>query len=251
METTSPSIALQLYTVRQELEAADRFETTLEQIAQIGYENVELAGLYGRSPEAFHRSLTRYGLKASSSHERLDGMETDFGGVVDRARLFGYSYIAVPWLAPEHRTLEGYRRIAERLTPVAERLKAEGLTLLWHNHDFEFHPLSTGELPEDILLASGIDLELDLYWVSHASHNPLDMMMRYSGRIPILHIKDMKKEVKDFAEVGTGVLDLRRCVQEAPNHGVQWLVVEQDSNWAVNPLDSARVSLENLKKMTG
>lgn len=251
MENTSPSIALQLYTVRQELEQADRFESTLEQIASIGYENVELAGLYGHTPEAFQQVLTRYGLKVSSSHEMLDGMEKDFNAVVDRARLFGYSYIAVPWLAPEHRTLEGYRRIAERLTPVSERLKAEGITLLWHNHDFEFHKLPTGELPEDILLESGVSLELDLYWVWHADHNPHDTMDRYSGRIPILHVKDMKKDAKDFAEVGTGVLDLPLYVREAPKHGVKWLIVEQDNSWAVSPIESARVSLENLKKMLG
>jgi sugar phosphate isomerase/epimerase len=249
METTSPSIALQLYTVRQELEVEDRFESTLEQIARFGYRNVELAGFYGRSPEEFHRVLTRCGLKACSSHESLDGMENDLPAVIDRARLFGYSYIAVPWLAPEHRTLEGYRKIAARLKPVSERLKAEGITLLWHNHDFEFHKLNTGELPEDILLGAGVDPELDVYWVWHAGHNPHDQMTRYSGRIPILHIKDMQKDARDFAEVGTGILDLPLYVREAPKHGVQWLVVEQDSNWAVSPLESARVSLENLKKM--
>ena len=88
METTSPSIALQLYTVRTELEASNRFEAALEGIAEIGYENVELAGLYGRSPEEFHRILSRCGLKASSAHEALEGMEKDLNAVVDRAEAY-------------------------------------------------------------------------------------------------------------------------------------------------------------------
>ena len=237
MESTLPSIALQLYTVRNELEAADRFEATLEQIAQIGYENVELAGFHGRSPEEFHRSLTRYGLKATSSHESLDGMETDIGGVIDRARLFGYTYIAVPWLAAEHRTPEGYRRIAERLKPVAERLKAEGLTLLWHNHDFEFIE-HNGQIGYDIIMRDTapdlVKLQIDLYWAVRSSkRTPHELFKLQPGRFVMWHIKDIDKKNHDYTELGNGSIDYTQIVPDTSLAGMEYYFVEPfHSSWS-------------------
>lgn len=42
-------VALQLYSVRDELEAD--FEGTIAKVKEFGYDGVEFAGLYGRSAE--------------------------------------------------------------------------------------------------------------------------------------------------------------------------------------------------------
>jgi sugar phosphate isomerase/epimerase len=244
-----PSIALQLYTVRDALQSPDTFEQRLSEIAQMGYEYVELAGLYGKTPEELESSLRSHGLKAISTHEGLDLVEQDVKAAIARARTFGYDTIAIPWIGEEHRTPEGFRALSARLRPVADALAADGITLLWHNHNFEYLKLPNGEMPIDILAASGVRLEMDVYWVCHAEQSPLDWLVKYSGRVPILHMKDMQKDRKDFAEVGTGVLDLPLYAREAAGHGVRYLVVEQDSNWAVSPMESARVGIRNLKKM--
>jgi sugar phosphate isomerase/epimerase len=240
---------LQLYTVRDALEAPATFDQHIAEIAEMGYKHVELAGLYGKSPEDLAGILSRHGLTAICTHEGLDLIEQDVQAAIGRARTFGYDYIAIPWLGDEHRTPDGFRKIADRLRKMADILAPEKLTLLWHNHNFEFQKLPNGEIPEDILAASGVGLELDVYWVCHADLSPLDWMVKYSGRIPILHIKDMQKAAKNFAEVGTGVIDLPLYAREASNHGVRYVVVEQDSNWAVTPMESARVGFDNLKKM--
>ncbi|MFX5854744.1 hypothetical protein ABTE41_19510, partial [Acinetobacter baumannii] len=75
------------------------------------------------------------------------------------------------------------------------------------------------------------------------------LLRKYSGRLPVLHIKDMHREEKNFTEVGNGRLDLPLYVKEAPQYGVRYLIVEQDSNWTVSPMESARVGFENLSKM--
>lgn len=248
--SAAPEIGLQLYTIR-DLFAEGETEKVLAQVAEIGYRNVELAGFYGKSPVEIKQILDRCGLKAVSTHEGIETMENELEGVIERASLFGYDLVGVPWLSPEHRTEAGYRAIAARLAPIREKLAESGLTLMWHNHEFEFHPLPNGEMPEDLLLSSGASAELDVYWAWHADLCPHDLMIKYSGRIPILHIKDMRKEEKHFAEVGTGVLDLPLYVREAAGHGVRYLIVEQDSNWTVSPMDSARTSFVNLSAMAG
>jgi sugar phosphate isomerase/epimerase len=248
----NPKIGLQLYTIRDLFAAGptnSEVEKTFAEVAQIGYQNVELAGLYGKTAVEIKAMLDRCGLKAVSTHEPLDAIESAPEAVAARAHLFGYDLVGVPWLAPEHRTPEGYQAIAMRLRTAQERLAQDGITLMWHNHDFEFHALPNGELPEDLLLGSGIQAELDVYWVCHAGLNPHDTMVKYTGRVPVLHIKDMRSGEKNFAEVGTGVLDLPLYVREASQHGVRYLIVEQDGNWTVSPMESARVSFNNLTRM--
>ena len=55
----------------------------------------------------------------SISRERQDqfALRSHELAVAARAKLFGYDLVAVPWLAPEHRTLDSYRAIAARLRP--------------------------------------------------------------------------------------------------------------------------------------
>lgn len=250
MPAAKPAIALQLYTVRNPLE--ENTEAALAQIARIGYTNVEMAGFYGKTPEEFKRLLDQQGLKAICTHEGLPNTDDEAKAAIDRARLFGYDHIAVPWLGEEHRNLAGYRAVADKLKKYNDQLAAEGITLLWHNHDFEFRKLETGEYGEDILLASGVGSELDAYWVQFAGLDPLEWMDKLAGRLPILHCKDMKKNDEgknSFAEVGTGFLDLPGYIARAPKVGVRYLVVEQDAGWAVSPMESARVGFENLTKM--
>lgn len=60
------SYGAQLYTVRAAM-ALD-FEGSLCRIAQMGYREVEFAGLYGRNPNDVREQVEKYGLKAVATH---------------------------------------------------------------------------------------------------------------------------------------------------------------------------------------
>ncbi len=64
----------------------------------------------------------------------------------------------------------------------------------------------------------------------------------------MLHIKDMERVGKDFAEVGTGIMDIRGIVSAAKSAEVKWLIVEQDK-CKRDPFESVKISFDNLKKM--
>ena len=59
-------IALQLYSVRGDMERD--FEGTLRKVKDMGYDGVELVGLYGRSPAEVRKAVTDAGLVPLSAH---------------------------------------------------------------------------------------------------------------------------------------------------------------------------------------
>ena len=130
-------IALQLFSVRDEL-AAD-FRGTLQKVKDLGYEGVEFAGLHGRDPQEIRAMLDDIGLKGMSAHVPLDELLADIDKVVEDYKTLGCRYIAVPWLDEARRPGQpGYPQVLADIRAIGEACAAKGMTLLYHNHDFEF-----------------------------------------------------------------------------------------------------------------
>ena len=142
-------IALQLFSVRDEL-AAD-FRGTLQKVKDLGYEGVEFAGLHGRDPQEIRAMLDDIGLKGMSAHVPLDELLADIDKVVEDYKTLGCRYIAVPWLDEARRPGQpGYPQVLADIRAIGEACAAKGMTLLYHNHDFEFTKLD-GKYALDIL----------------------------------------------------------------------------------------------------
>ena len=241
-------IALQLFTIRDAL--AKDFEGSLKQVAEIGYKNVELAGLGDRSPEDAKKLLDSLGLTPVAAHENLTRCTEQLDDTLAQAKTLGYDLVICPVLGEAQRTAEGFREAARLLNEAAGKAKAHGITIGYHNHAFEFDALPDGSTGMQILVDEGKDIafELDLYWVAKAGQDPFKWMRKLAGRLPVVHVKDMTRAPENtFAEVGTGVLDLRGMVAEAAQHGVRHLIIEQDRNWIDgDPIKSAKISYDNL-----
>src|SRR5690606_30637709 len=89
--------------------------------------------------------------------------------------------------------------------------------------------------------------EIDTYWVQKGGEDPAQYLRKYSGRVPLIHIKDMAQD-GSFAEVGTGTLDWPAIFAAAQTTDAVAYIVEQDI-CPGNPLDSIRLSYENFQKM--
>src|SRR5690349_1077676 len=145
-------IALQLYTVRDQMEKD--LEGTLAQVAKIGYQNVEFAGLFGRSASDVRKIIDKLGLKAVSGHVGVDGTEDNMKKNADDAKALGYSIVVSgppDWKISQKGTLAGYRDAAKILGKGAELAKKHGLTYAYHNHSFEYQKLEDGRNGMDVL----------------------------------------------------------------------------------------------------
>ena len=115
--------------------------------------------------------------------------------------------------------------------PIADVLGARGITLGYHNHDFEFASLE-GSTAWDVLLAelpAGVELEVDVYWVSVGGSDPVTAIRAGGDRVRMLHMKDRARGTEPHdAPAGEGVLDFPAIVGAAREAGVDWYIVEQD-----------------------
>ena len=220
-------------------------------MADIGYREVELAGLPGITAEAMQASLNRYGLDAPSMHASYDRLRGDFASVLEEARIFGAQFLVCPSVdASERRTAEDWKRVCRTLNGIGRLARSHDLVLAYHNHDFEFVPFGDGTIPFHLLTTEtdprDVKLELDVYWVAKAGQDPVQYLEDGQGRILLVHLKDLASD-GSTAEMGRGVLDFDRIVRTALSAGVKHLFVEQDTS--ANPLASIGISLRFLEQL--
>lgn len=243
----STPIGIQLYTLRDLL--AKDLEGTLSAVAAIGYKEVELAGLYGRTAAEFRAILDRVGLKTPSGHVGIPEITDSLERTIADAKTLGQQFVVVPWIPEESRTADGYRRMAETFNAAGERIRAAGLTLGYHNHWFEFDPLAPGPAAcgYDILLARTdpklVVMELDLYWIRKGGRDAASYFHEHNGRFRLVHVKDMGAD-GSMVDVGRGLIPWADLLAAARKAGVRHFLVEHDE--PKDPIAFARASYQYL-----
>ena len=278
-EAAAPAqLGVQLYTVREQVKT--QAQATLKAIADIGYREVELfqldtlatiapmAKALGLTPVSIHipaplvtGNWDAWGGASGAAATATGTLDKAF----DSARSNGVQYAVVSYLQPAERgtTAAAYEKFADQLNRAGETARKAGLTFGYHNHAFEFAPMGDGKRPIDILLSrldpSLARLELDVFWVSIAGADPVELIAKSKGRIVLLHLKDKAKGAPPetderkvakatFAEVGNGALDFPAILKAAQASGVEHYFVEQDQTPG-DPIVSLRQSYDYLHKL--
>lgn len=264
-------IALQLYSVRDDLEKD--FEGTLRKVKAMGYEGVEFAGLYGHKPAEVKKLLDEIGLIPVSAHVPFVDLMADPEGMVNDYAEIGCKYIAIPYLTPEYRPNgEKFAEVIEGAKVLGKAAKERGLTLLYHNHDFEFEKIN-GEYALDILYKSVpsdlLQTQIDTCWVNVAGEDPAAYLEKYAGRSPVVHLKDfvmpgkrpakmyeligiqddqkVEEDAFEFRPLGMGAQNFPRILEACKAVGAEWLVVEQDRpSMGKTALECAEASIKYL-----
>lgn len=268
-------VGLQLYSIRDLLEKTPQdFEAVMRQVKELGYEGVELAGLYGLSPEMIRDTLAKVGLTPVSAHVPLAEMMEDIEKVIHDYSVIGCRCIVIPYLPEEFRHLTpGYDKVISEMKRIGQALKDHGMTMLYHNHDFEFVTLDDGsfglddiyrQVPPELLQA-----EPDTCWIKVAGQDPAAYVRKYTGRTPIVHLKDFIKEGNpqnlykligidteeeesesgyfQFRPVGFGQQVWEPILDASVDSGAGWIIVEQDEHYEIPAMEAARLSREYLK----
>ena len=245
-------IAAQVYSIREEAEAD--FEKAMQQLAGMGYDGVELAGLYGKSAEEIKSALERAGLQAISAHVPMEAFEQDLDNTVKTYQEIGCKYVAIPYLDKERWYGGGkYQNTLDNVRKIAAKCKEAGMTLLYHNHNFEFEKTAEGgyqlDAFYDTIPAEELQTELDLCWVTVGGADPVAHLQKYNGRCPIVHVKDFMRKDGEVVLVaaGDGEVGVERVVPAAIENGAQWLVIEQDTHTFGSPMENMEKSLKRVK----
>lgn len=259
-------IALQVYSVRDN--AAADFAGTMKELKAMGYDGVELAGTYGMTAVECKKILDEVGLELVSAHVNIDLLEDD--AVLDDYAATGIKFVAIPWLVGPKDAAE-LETVIARIRKIGERVKAKGMQLLYHNHDFEFEKINDAYILDTYysrIPAEYLQTELDTCWVNVGGEEPAAYVRKYTGRAPIVHLKDFagsksenmyaligtdsaKEESTgkfEFRPVGYGRQDIPAILQASEDAGAGWVVVEQDSpSMGKTPMESVKMSIEYLK----
>ncbi|MDF2723950.1 MAG: xylose isomerase [Paenibacillus sp.] len=244
-------IAVQLHTLREECKAD--LPGVLRELKRMGYPAVQFAGYYDHDPAEVASVIRETGLRVAGLHVQLAKITENPDQLLKELRLFDTRDIVCSNTPTPMRNEEGFRALRDRLNEQARRWRPEGIRVSYHNHAFEFETSINGQPALRYMLEPEADnlvmAEIDVYWVKKAGVDPLSFLAPYTGRMPIIHLKDMTDdEEQAFAEVGTGSIDFRPILRWGALHGVEWYVVEQD-RCRRSPMDSVEISLANLKRM--
>lgn len=247
-------IAVQLYTLRDQLQDPARVGDVLGRLREIGYRAVEVAGLAPAGYDRIGAELAKADMVACAAHVSLERLVADLDGVGAQCVSWGCRYVVVPALPDGYRSQEGYRRFAAEAVELAERLRSFGLQLVYHNHSHELERYGGQTALEALLTATSPDTlqaELDTYWLQYGGVNPAAWIRRYKGRVPLVHLKDMAVVAGRTvdAEVGEGNLDWAGILDACRYAGTEWLVVEQDAP-RHDPIESVAISYRNLERLT-
>ncbi|WP_369981718.1 sugar phosphate isomerase/epimerase family protein [Xanthomonas bundabergensis] len=234
-------IAVQMYTLRN----AGSLDQQLKIVHDAGVGAVETVGTQDVSAVELKRLLDKYSIKAISSHVQLADLRKDLDAAVAFNRSIGNTTLVVPYLDQKDRPTDaaGWTALGKELGQLSKRVRAKGMRLAYHNHDFELVDFDGKTGLELLFAAAGPDLEteLDLAWVARAGYDPAVMLGKFKGRMFAVHAKDNapKGQAEDeggFAAVGRGVLDWNAILPAAAGAGVRWYIIEHD-----RPRDPATV----------
>lgn len=223
-------IALQLYTVREQLK--NDFVGTLHRVAEAGYTAVETAFWEADITPRYARSvLDDLGLRVVSIHCDLplgdkSATALELAEIYDCDRLVWHGWPR----DPRYSSRSGIDSLIHDYNVANQAVRAAGLRLGLHNHWWEYE-LVDGVRPYQLLVERcdpDIFFELDTYWATVGGCDPVAVLDELGARASLVHIKDGPATDSTALKtaVGAGAMDIPAVVGAADH--AEWLVVELD-----------------------
>lgn len=236
-----PLTGVQLYTLRDHIQTADAFDRTLERLARMGVQDVQISGIgQGISAQEQKAILQRHKMRVCVTHQSYDRILNDLPQLIELHQTIGCDALGLGYSPEEVRkTPEDVRAFLKRMEDVAKKLQKHGLGFHYHNHDFEFAPLrGSDKSMMDILLEESdpslIHLIPDVAWIHFAGCDPVAFLKKNADRVKVVHFKDYVKKADarpKFVSLGQGVVPLQACFDVCREREIPYVMYEQDDSW--------------------
>ena len=262
-----PTKAVQQFMLGTVLSNENEARQTLAAMKAAGYDGIELCGFMIHPIGFMVRLLTK-----AAGMPVGKGGNLDWHALVKEAGLqvvslhtdLGTKYVVITGMYRfDYGDEATMHDLAARLNKAGEALKAEGVELLYHNHNCELRHVNAEKRAYDILLEETdpqfVNFEFDSYWFTEGGANALAWMQRLGTRMKLWHINDRGTRISgsavtpilktDSMELGTGNMDLDSLMAQALTIGVDAVILESHRNWVDNsPIKSLQLSAEYLKQ---
>jgi sugar phosphate isomerase/epimerase len=241
----------QLWCVRKQL--ATDIPGTLNALAAVGFDGVELENAFGKPGAEWRRHLDAARLKACGFHHTLAELQGDkLAASVEFNRAIGNPNLIIRSLAPEvYKSADLLKKTADAVNEASEKVKPHGMRVGYHNHFADFGRIE-GEYWWNLFAdrtTKNVILQLDTGNASELTGVRLvDLIQRNTGRTVTMHVKPYSKKDPD-AYIGADELDWPGIMTASESvGGLEWYIIEYERE-GVPPLESLKANLEGFKKL--
>lgn len=201
----------------------------LKVISTLGYDSAELAGFNGTDYEGvdaltLKQAANDLGLELCGGHVPYPVFAAHMDGIIDYHQKLGVHWVAIP--RPKVESREDIAPLISNIQRYAARLRAAGLDLYYHCHDFEFTSFDGVTAMEKILSETDVMLEIDVYWAAKGGADVMAFLQQHEDRILYLHLKDATNDGP--CAVGQGNLNCRAYMEWARGKNLAQVIVEDD-----------------------
>lgn len=248
------------YTFRRQF--SEDIPGTLDLIKEMGFSNIEFSSLFGATAEELREMLDERGLICTSYGVGYDALMYETERIIEEAQTLGASYVrvgSIPHQSPF--TVEDADRAIEDFNRVGRVLSENGLTFAYHNHGFEFRPHEEGTLFDYLITESDPDhvfFEMDVFWIAHPGHDPVEYMEKYPDRFRLMHLKDLTKDAEhNFSgrapsnydvPLGTGQVDFPALIRAAEDSAVENYYIEDETVDVVSRVPVSRYYIQSITR---
>ena len=243
-------IGAQLYTVRGFTQNIEDFEETIKKVRDIGYKTVQISATGDIDPTEMRKICEKYGEEIICTHKSYDDYVNRIDEMIDFHKKLGCTIAGLGYLGTPAKTVSDFKPYIDKLNEITIKLKENGISFAYHNHQFEFEKLDNGQTKMDYMIEHGnFEFIVDVYWLAYSGINPAEYIQKLGSRATVIHYKDLA--ITDgnitICEVGSGNLNWDAIIKASEEAGSKWAMVEQDT-CPGNPFDSFEISYKYLTK---
>jgi sugar phosphate isomerase/epimerase len=202
----------------------------VEMCAPKDYADIGFGSLVDTKPADLKSMIAETGLTCPSCHFGWGGFKDHLDERIEFAQGLGLSQMVCSTFGlPNTATLDDYKKNAEQLNKIAEKIKAAGMVTGFHNHSMEFHELD-GQLIYDALMASFDPALVKMQFqteVINLGYKASTYFNKYPGRFISSHLSDWSAD-KKYVPIGQGVIDWAAFFRAAKTGGVKNFFVEMN-----------------------
>ncbi|NLT19240.1 MAG: Xylose isomerase-like TIM barrel [Firmicutes bacterium ADurb.Bin080] len=245
-------VGVQLFSLRDYLKKPEDVPGVFQKVKSMGAEVVQISHMCDIDSVELGKISKDNELPICITHSSVERIKNDLPRLAEEHLNFNCKNMGIGMMPGEYRgSNDGIKKFIELLNIVSENLKPYGMTIAYHNHNFEFKKLGEKTIYDVMIEETQKEVQFipDTFWIKVGGYDPNDYIKKLSGRINTLHLKDYSKifGVPVFRAIGLGTLDFKDIMGEAEAANVENAVIELDLS--PNPYKSIRKSLTYMKSI--